>query len=143
VAEVLTASLTVILGFVVFVFGQIAQRFFIEPIQEQRRVIGEIAHVTVYYANVDANVGRFSEPEARLEASDTLRRLAGQLRSTLWTVPRYRLFQFFRLVKERERVLTASNNLIGWSNVVISASDRASFQEQRQAIIEALDLPPA
>jgi hypothetical protein len=26
--------------FAVFVLGQIAQRFFIEPIQEQRRVIG-------------------------------------------------------------------------------------------------------
>lgn len=135
--EVLTAGVTVVLGFVVFVFGQIAQRFFIEPIQEQRRVMGEIAHATVYYANV----GRFSEPEVRLEASATLRKLSAQLRSTLWTVPSYTLFQFLGLAKQEQRVLTASNNLIGWSNTVIS--ERDDSYKHRQAIVEALDLPPA
>ena len=126
-----------VLGFVVFVLGQIAQRFFIEPIQEQRRGIGEIAHATVYYANV----GRFSEPDARLEASATLRKLAAQLRSTLWTVPSYTLFRFLGLARQEQRVLTASDNLIGWSNAVIS--ERDDSYERRQAIIEALDLPSA
>jgi hypothetical protein len=136
--QVLTAALTVVLGFVVFVLGQIAQRFFIEPIQEQRRVIGEIAHATVYYGNV----GKLSEPERRLEASGTLHELASKLRSTLWTVPLYKPCQFLGLVKREQRVLTASSHLIGWSNSVISAREEGTYERQ-QAIIEALNLPPA
>ena len=38
-AELLTAAITVVLGFVVFALGQIAQRFVIEPMQEQRRIM--------------------------------------------------------------------------------------------------------
>jgi hypothetical protein len=83
VSGVMTAAITVVLGFVVFVLGQIAQRFFIEPIQEQRRVIGEIAYVVLYYGNV----GSFATPELRQEALQTLRKLSGQLRASLWTVP--------------------------------------------------------
>ena len=89
VNELLTTALTVVLGFVVFVFGQIAQRFFIEPIQEQKRVIREIAFAVLFYGNV----GKFATPELRQEALETLRKLSGQLHATLWTVPRHRLFE--------------------------------------------------
>ena len=125
-----------VLGFVVFVLGQIAQRFFIEPIQEQRRVIGEIAFVVLYHANV----GSMSPPKDRLEASSTLRRLSGQLRSTLWTVPCYRLFQSLGLVESREHVLTASTGLIGWSNSVVMRDSPHAWRH-RSAVVKALRLP--
>ena len=46
----LTSFLTVFSGTVVFVAGQNVSRFFIEPIHEQRRLIGEIAYVLIFYA---------------------------------------------------------------------------------------------
>jgi hypothetical protein len=88
------------------------------------------------------NVGGMSPPEDRQEASIILRRLSGQLRSTLWTVPWYRLFQILGLVEKREHVIAASTGLIGWSNsVVMRDSPRTS--RHKAAVVKALDIPEA
>jgi hypothetical protein len=108
-SELRTAALTVVLGFVVFVLGQIVQRFFLEPMQEQKRIIGEIAFAVLYYGNVSIMANK----ERQEEAVFHLRKLAGQLRATLWTVPWYRLFESLRMVEKRENVLTASEQLVG------------------------------
>jgi hypothetical protein len=136
VTELLTAAITVALGFVVFVFGQIAQRFFIEPIQEQRRVIGEVAYVVLYYANVSG----LGKPERQQEASKKLRELAGELRSTLWTVPWYRFFQYLRLVEKRENVISASAGLVGWSNS-LGLRDGTIAARHMLDVAKALNLP--
>lgn len=138
VSEVLTAAITVVLGFIVFVLGQIAQTFFIEPIQEQRRVIGEIAYVVLYYGNV----GALATPELQQEALQTLRKLSGQLRATLWTVPLYRLFERRGLAEKRENIITASTHLIGWSNSV-GMGDGPAASRHRSAVIKALNIPEA
>ena len=78
-SELLTAAITVVLGFVVLVLGQIAQRFFIEPIQEQKRAIGEVGYTDFYYANVDG----MSPPEVRVEAQQKLHNLSACPNATL------------------------------------------------------------
>jgi len=133
--EVRTAAITVVLGFVVFVLGQIAQKFFIEPIQEQKRIIGEIASAVLYYGNVSS----MARPEIQLEAYASLRKLAGQLRATLWSIPCYRLFEFLRMVEKRENVLTASAQLVGWANSVHTKDGGAPLRTS--AIVKALRLP--
>jgi hypothetical protein len=110
-SELLTASITVVLGFFVFVLGQFTQRLCIEPIQEQKRVIGEIAYLLDYYRDV-ASVAKAGLAE---EASRELRRLAGELRSTLRTVLWYRFFEVFRAVEKRENVMRATTELKGVS----------------------------
>src|SRR5215216_7354222 len=80
-SELLTASITVALGFLVFVLGQFIQRLCIEPIQEQKRIIGEIG------------------------------RLAGELRSTLRLVLGYQFFELLRLVEKRDNVMRATTEL--------------------------------
>jgi len=112
VAEVLRAGITVVLGFVVFVLGQVAQRFFIEPIQEQRRVIGEITLAVLYYDNV----GEKAKAELREETAQTLRKLSGQLLATRWTVPQYRRLEPLGLVEKKDNVIAASDRLLGCSN---------------------------
>ncbi|MCJ7635467.1 hypothetical protein MUP77_24145, partial [Candidatus Bathyarchaeota archaeon] len=54
---VLTSSLTIFGGIVVLTMGQIITKFFIEPIHEQFRLIGEINDSLIYYANVYCNAG--------------------------------------------------------------------------------------
>ena len=100
-SSVLTAALTVFGGAVVLVVGQVVQRFFLEPMQEQRQVVGEIAHAITF----DANVGRIPGEEGlnetyrelldkrRDETHLRLRGLAARLRATLWTVPFYAFFE--------------------------------------------------
>ena len=48
-SSLLTAGLTTLLGVVVFVFGQWVLKIYIEPIQEQRRIVGRVVHALRYY----------------------------------------------------------------------------------------------
>jgi len=134
-SEALTAALTVFAGFVVFVGGQIVQRFLLEPIQEQRRVIGEIAYVLLYHDNV----GRFHTEEYRGEVGYTLRRLAGELRRTRSTIPLYRLLEKTPFVAKTDNVIKASSALVGWSNSVIGGSEDTAT-EHKNSIAENLSI---
>ena len=135
--ELLTASLTVALGFFVFVLGQFTQRLCIEPIQEQKRVIGEVAYFLLdYYADV-ASVAKSGLSE---EASRELRRLAGELRSTLRTVLGYRFFELFRVVEKRNNVMRATTELKGVS-LSIRMNDNPAARRHMSAVIKALNIP--
>lgn len=75
---ILISCLTVLGGIVVFVMGQIITKFFIEPLHEQSKLIGEIAYSLIFYANLYSNPGsgNFEKIE---EASKVLRQQASQL----------------------------------------------------------------
>jgi hypothetical protein len=135
-SELLTASITVVLGFFVFVLGQFTQRLCIEPIQEQKRVIGEIAYLLDYYRDV-ASVAKAGLAE---EASRELRRLAGELRSTLRTVLWYRFLEVFRVVEKRENVMRATTELKGVS-LSIRMKDNPAARRHMSAVIQALNIP--
>jgi hypothetical protein len=135
-SELLTASITVVLGFFVFVLGQFTQRLCIEPIQEQKRVIGEIAYLLDYYRDV-ASVAKAGLAE---EASRELRRLAGELRSTLRTLLWYRFFEVFRVVEKRENVMRATTELKGVS-LSIRMKDNPAARRHMSAVIQALNIP--
>ena len=135
-SELLTASITVVLGFFVFVLGQFTQRLCIEPIQEQKRVIGEIAYLLDYYRDV-ASVAKAGLAE---EASRELRRLAGELRATLRTVLGYRFFEVFGVVEKRENVMRATTELKEVS-LSIRMKDNPAARRHMSAVIQALNIP--
>ena len=135
-SELLTAGFTVALGFIVFVLGQFIQRLCIEPIQEQKRVIGEIAYLLDYYGNV-ASVAKAGLTQ---EASRELRRLAGELRATLRTVLWYRLFEIPGVVEERDKVMTATTEL-KWVSLSMSMNDTPAARRHMSAVIQALNIP--
>jgi hypothetical protein len=134
----MTAALTVLAGFIVFVVGQIAQRFVLEPIQDQRKAIGEIAYTLLYHGNVGRYVP-FESQQSREEIAAGLRRLAGDLRKTRATIPAYRQLEKTPWVCKTENVITASTHLVGWSNAVIGASED-TIPEHQKAIREALGI---
>jgi hypothetical protein len=127
------AALTALFAVIVYVAGQFVHKFFLEPIQEQRRLIGEVAFVIVFYANIDREL---STPEERAEAKKVIRKLASQFRATLWTIPLYRLFAFLRFVPKRDAVMKASSGLIGFSNSL----GQVHSVDSREAIAKALNL---
>ena len=69
----LTAGITALFAFVVFVAGQFTLKLFVEPIQDHRRVIGSIAHALMSYANVYAD----SKLEEVAEGRRAVPRLGG------------------------------------------------------------------
>jgi hypothetical protein len=136
----LTSGLTIIGGLVVYVFGQIATRFFIDPYHEYRKTVGEIADTLVYYANVYMNPGSGNR-ERMDEASKILRQKASLLRVRAFAIPRYACLVKFKLVPSPELITKASAALIGLSNNVHSGNFEHN-EKRRDEIIEALRLPP-
>jgi hypothetical protein len=112
---------TILAGTLVFVIGQAIQRFILEPIQEQRRVIGDIANALLYLGNVGplpwvADMHTVLLPEQPNDASRMIRLLAARLRATLWTIPFYDSLARLRFVPHRGTITGAAQSLIGWSN---------------------------
>lgn len=119
----LTSTLTIIGGVVVFSLSQIVQKFLVEPVHEQAKVIGEIFFGLVYYADRYANPGT-GRPEAMTETVDTFRRYASRLEGTTHAVRCYRLFECLGLAPSREGVDKAVGDLIRISNSIHTGNGR-------------------
>ncbi|MFN4857260.1 MAG: hypothetical protein ACK5EU_02905 [Pseudanabaena sp.] len=112
---ILTSSLTVIGGIIVLVVGQIITKFFIEPIHEQAKAIGEIAYSLTMYSNVYGNPGILKR-EKMDEASTSLRKCAGQLLARTYALKPYWFWEKLGVVRKFDAVELASKRLIGLSN---------------------------
>jgi hypothetical protein len=130
-----TALFTVLGGVIVFVVGQFVQRFLLEPIQDQRRVTGEIAFVLLYHGNV----GRFQNEAHRNEVGMELRRLAGELRATRSKIPFYRLLEKTGWIPTTGSVIKASSGLVGWSNAVFGGHED-SISHHKETVREQLNI---
>jgi hypothetical protein len=106
-----TSALTVLTGVIIFVVGQTVLKFFIEPLQELRKTIGEIAFSLDFYAN---QMGE-SSPKGD-EARAAYRQQACKLRGIVSQVHWLPVFAFFRLAPLRSKVEKASRCLIALSN---------------------------
>lgn len=138
----IAAIVTAVLAILVFVVTQSFLKFVLEPIQEQRKLIGQVAHALLFYANVSSaesikfgdqvmTVGADSEEIE--ETRKSLRGLAGQLRASLWTVPFYDALARLGWVPKREDVLEAATQLVGWSNSL--RGNRDEDRDKRQRVI--------
>ena len=137
------ALATALIAVVVFVAGQILQRFVLEPIQEQRRLIGEIAHALLFYANRDpvgVELGSYAAEDLYV-ASRHLRDLAGRLRSSIFYIPLYdTVARLVDSVPVKEDVLEAATQLVGWSNSVLSKRSGPDNLRRRKTIAEKLGI---
>jgi len=114
---ILTSGLTIFGGVFVYTFGQIISKFFIEPIHDQSRCIGEISDSLIFYANLYHNpgTGKFDDME---KASIVLRQQASLLIAKTNIIRWYSFFEFLMLVLKRSSVIEASKILIGLSNSI-------------------------
>jgi hypothetical protein len=139
-SQLVTAALTAFFGVLVFVTGQFLQKFLLEPIQEQRKVVGEITYSLTYLAKVgpvpdNIKIGvQLLASEDPIVAAKTLRKLGGQLRSSLFTIPFYGLLARLGIVLKKEILIDVSTSMIGWSNSLQSGNPEA----HRKRIAESL-----
>lgn len=151
---ILTSVLTVMVGVTVFVMGQIFVRFFIEPVHELRKAIGDVGDVLIYYAHlymhpkeITAEAGNWSAGsplppvygEERGGASDALRQKASLLFIRANAVPKYDWFVRLKVIPPWESLKTAHKELINLSNSV-SRGNPLVNTERRRVITEALNL---
>jgi len=130
----ITAGLTAIGGVVVFVIGQIVQKWFIDPIQEKRKLVGEIVHSIHFYANLPGyvyiakkrptiltnqeKIGSFQLEHIRdvtstamtkfREATKTLRDLSAQIHKNIQVIPLYPILEKLRIVRKREDLVAST-----------------------------------
>lgn len=121
---VIAALLTVGLGLVTFVAGQVVLKLLIEPIQALRNTIGQVAVELMAHAQVIHNPGVLDRA-VMLETSKVLRRVAGELESHLYRVPRYDTTARRFGLPSRKELIDARTQLIGLSNSVFRNEDRA------------------
>ena len=151
---ILPFVLTVMGGVAVFVLGQIFIRFFLEPVQELRKAIGDVGDALIYYAHLYMHpkevtaeacgwsAGSPRPPvfgEERGEASDALRQKASLLFIRANAVPKYDWFVRLKAIPPWESLKTAHKELIDLSNSV-SRGNPLVNAERRRSIAEALGL---
>ncbi len=126
-----TVFLTVLSGVITYVFGQLVLKLLIEPVQETKKLIGQISHSLTEHANVIQNPGVL-EQEVMKNSSQHLRKLSAQLESQLYIVPIYTVTAFIFRLPPRKKILSAARSLMGLSNSVFRAKDGIYEQNSRR-----------
>lgn len=137
----LTALLTVL----TFTMGQIVDRLFIQPIQEQKRVIGKIHFALFYYANcyaIEDDVAKMSKDyvEKLKTAEDEIRKLGSELKSSTAVIPCYDEFVKLGIVFKKSIIEDAYTGHIGWSNSIFELDDKGARWAFRKQIAKALKI---
>lgn len=161
-SEGLKIVLTAVSGVVIFVIGQIIQKWFIEPIQEQRKIVGEIVYALAFYANLFNynNLSRglakqryqaekVEEREAQIwdeafamvkgkmaEGSEKLRGLSSQIHQSIQLIPCYLILEKLGIVYKRRKLYAIAIKLIEWAN----SPEKETTIECQNGIIHLLNV---
>lgn len=137
-ASFLTAGLTILGGVAVYVVGQLVQRFFIDPLHEQRKVIGDIDVGLTLCAREWANLPEWpaGRSEQREHAQNSFREYASRLAASTNAIGPQLYWAAKRLgAPPLEDIRDAVQDLIGLSNNMYSDApsrrDRERFNRQR------------
>lgn len=115
----MTVFTTILAGVSVFVFGQIVLKWMIEPIQELRKLKGEILfHLANDYATIQN--AKVVEKGVASEVGKVLERLGASLLANEHLIPMYSRVQYIFNLPERERIQFAAKRLRLMSNSMFS-----------------------
>jgi hypothetical protein len=134
----------VVAGFLTFVLGQIFLRLVVEPVNDFKRHVSEIAHSLIEYAALLSNLPVPEEKAPEVKAH--FRQLASKIQATFYLIPRYEFTARLFALSSRQAVHAAASKLIGLSNSVYDESRDASIRSayEQQEICDALGIyvPP-
>lgn len=137
----MTLFTTILAGVSVFVLGQIVLKWMIEPIQEFRKLKGEILfHLANDYATIQN--AKVVEKDAALEVGKVLERLGASLLATEHLIPMYSRIRCIFSLPEREGIQFAAKRLRLISNSMFSDAEDIHYRLDlyRIDICEALDI---
>jgi len=107
-SEALKIALTAVAGVGVFVLGQIIQKWVVEPIQDQRRAIGELIYQLAYYCSQHEGYSFDLQKEAR----QSFRACTSQFIQSTAAIPAYRFFSHLHLVPSSSTIDKVTLNMI-------------------------------
>ena len=137
----LTSMLTILVGVVVFVIGQLLSKFLIEPVHELRKAIGEVRYNLLFFApDILTPIGRTRESSDKV--CDALRKNSSDLYIRSEAIPFYPLVSWvFRgSVPPREKVMDAAKWLRGLSTYMHETDEKAnSHIEDVSSIVKRIE----
>lgn len=114
---------TVLSGTLVFVLGQILQKFILEPFQEYKKTIGKIDNRLKFYSNILTNAG--FDKKTIVEITDAMRNLSCDLEANYKQIPLSKFFSKIGVLEKKDDIAEAARFLISISNSGGRSSTRA------------------
>jgi hypothetical protein len=117
IGAVITSTITIFAGIIIFIVSQFLLKLFIEPVSEYRKLLSRVTYYLTYYSNSYSNpldmkhINENNEQTAKYkEESIKLREIAGEVISGSQIVPFYRVASFFGIIPKREDISDISLN---------------------------------
>ena len=144
--EIAIVFYIVLAGLIIFVAGQIIVKIFIDPVQELKRVIADIAFKLIHYSHVyriapsgeEEAVGeegqRSIDPEKLELAANEYRKLASMLNAGYRLVPFYAIARLLFFLPRESDIIDARNELIEMAEEIFTAPKSFVISERRKSI---------
>ena len=148
--EIAIVFYIILAGVIIYVAGQIIVKIVIDPVQELKRVIAEIAFKLIYYSHVyrvtSSGDAEASEEEAQKrvdsekleQAADEYRKLASMLNAAYRLVPFYSLTKLIFFLPKETDIIEARNSLLEMSEEIFAAPKSFVISERRKVIEKLL-----
>ena len=144
--EIAIVFYIILAGVIIYVAGQIIVKIVIDPVQELKRVIADIAFKLIHYSHVyriapsgdvDASgekAQKSVDPEKLEEAADEYRKLASMLNAGYRLVPFYAIAKLLFFLPKEADIIDARNELIDMSEEIFTAPKSFVISERRKSI---------
>jgi hypothetical protein len=142
--EIAIVFYIILAGVIIYVLGEIIVKIVIDPVQELKRVIADIAFKLIHYSHVfKLSTAEDTSEEAsektidreKLEqAADEYRKLASMLNAGFRLVPFYPLIRVLFFLPGEADIIDARNELIEMSEEIFAAPKSFVIAERRKHI---------
>lgn len=148
--EIAIVFYIILAGVIIYVAGQIIVKIVIDPVQELKRVIADIAFKLIYYSHVyriapsadqDASgeeQKRSVDPEKLEQAADEYRKLGSMLNAGYRLVPFYAIAKLLFFLPGESNIIAARNELLEMSEEIFAAPKSFVISERRKSIEKKL-----
>lgn len=133
----LTSSLTIIGGLVIFSLTRLMEVVYIKPISNLNSLRGNVASLLILHRNKFGNTDL--SKTILEETSNELRSIASELRSKVYLVKNHKLLTKVGLLLPKEDFLEASSELIGLSNTMFR-NEPDTIQNRIEKIEDSLKI---
>ena len=148
--EIALVFYIILAGVIIYVAGQIIVKIVIDPVQELKRVIAEIAFKLIYYSHVYRVTSTGHEEASKEEdqkgvdsvkleqAADEYRKLASMLNAGYRLVPFYAIARLLFFLPGEADIINARNALLEMSEEIFAAPKSFVISEKRKSIEKLL-----
>jgi len=150
--EIAIVFYIIIAGVIIYVAGEIIVKIVIDPVQELKRVIADIAFKLFHYSHVyriapsrdvdasGAEAQKSIDPEKLEQAANEYRKLASMLNAGYRLVPFYAIAKLLFFLPREADIIEARNELLEMSEEIFAAPKSFVISERRKSIEKKLKI---